>query len=157
MMSLKVFNLRCANEHAFEGWFSSENDYDTQCERGLLACPMCGSDRVERLPSAPRLNLGAVESIAPNATSAPPRTQQAVMPSAEQMQAIFMRMAREIVANTEDVGERFADEARRIHYHEAPERGIRGLTSRDEAEALADEGIRVMPVPFGDVLKEPLQ
>lgn len=148
-MSLKVYNLRCANEHAFEGWFSSENDYDTQCERGLLTCPMCASDRIERLPSAPRLNLGATAPAAP--------MQPTVMPSAEQLQAMFVRMAREIAANTEDVGERFADEARRIHYQEAPDRGIRGLTSKEEAEALADEGIRVMPMPFGHLLKEPLQ
>lgn len=151
---MKVYNLRCANEHAFEGWFSSENDYDTQCERGLLTCPMCASDRVERLPSAPRLNLGAT---APVSSPAPAPLQHAMMPSAEQLQAMFVKMAREIAANTEDVGERFAEEARRIHYHEAPDRGIRGVTSKDEAEALADEGIRVMPMPFGNLLKEPLQ
>ena len=153
-MSLKVFNLRCANEHAFEGWFSSENDYYTQCERGLLTCPMCESARIERMPSAPRLNFGAV---APTGAATPAAKQHTVMPSAEQMQAMFVRMAREIAANTEDVGERFAEEARRIHYQEAPERGIRGVTSKDEAEALADEGIRVMPMPFGNLLKDRLQ
>ena len=75
----------------------------------------------------------------------------------EQMQALFVKMAREILSSTEDVGERFAEEARRIHYKEAPERGIRGVTSRDEAEALEDEGIQVMPLPFSKLLKEPLQ
>jgi hypothetical protein len=79
------------------------------------------------------------------------------MPTQEQMQALFLKMAREIVANTEDVGERFAEEARRIHYKEAPERGIRGVTSRDEADALEEEGIKVVPMPFANLLKDPLQ
>ena len=81
----------------------------------------------------------------------------AALPTPAQMQAMFLRMAREVAASTEDVGERFAEEARRIHYKEAPERGIRGVASKDEAEALADEGIAVMPLPFGDLLKDPLQ
>jgi hypothetical protein len=79
------------------------------------------------------------------------------MPTPAQMQAIFLRMAREVAASTEDVGERFAEEARRIHYKEAPERGIRGVASKDEAAALADEGIAVVPLPFGNLLKDPLQ
>jgi len=79
------------------------------------------------------------------------------MPTPEQMQALFLMMAREIVAGTEDVGERFAEEARRIHYKEAPERGIRGVTSKDEADALEEEGISVMPMPFAHLLKDPLQ
>ncbi|MCX8115609.1 MAG: DUF1178 family protein, partial [Burkholderiaceae bacterium] len=79
------------------------------------------------------------------------------LPTAEQMQALLVKMAREIAANTEDVGERFAEEARRIHYREAPERGIRGVTSKQEAEALEEEGIRVMPLPFAHLLKDPLQ
>jgi len=79
------------------------------------------------------------------------------MPTAEQMQTLFLKLAREIVANTEDVGEKFPEEARRIHYKEAPERGIRGVTSREEADALEEEGIKVMPVPLADLLKDPLQ
>lgn len=146
-MALKVFDLVCARDHAFEGWFSSENDFETQIEKGLLTCPMCGSADVHRTPSAARLNLGAQ----------PESRQQALMPTAQQMQAAFMRIAREIAANTEDVGDRFAEEARRIHYQEAPERGIRGTTTREEAEALEDEGINVVPFPFADALKGPLQ
>jgi len=144
-MALKVFDLICANDHSFEGWFTSENDFDTQMEKGQLACPMCGSVDVHRTPSAARLNLGA------------PERQQAMLPTPQQMQAAFLRMAREIAANTEDVGERFAEEARRIHYEEVPTRGIRGTTTREEAAALEDEGISVMPFPFSEFLKEPLQ
>lgn len=146
-MALKVFDLVCAQDHAFEGWFASENDFETQTRNGLLTCPMCGSGDVHRTPSATRLNLGAQ----------PEPRQQALMPTPQQMQAAFMRIAREIAANTEDVGEQFAEEARRIHYEEAPERGIRGTTTREEAEALEEEGINVVPFPFADVLKGPLQ
>jgi hypothetical protein len=145
-MALKVFALICANEHSFEGWFTSENDFDTQMEKGQLSCPMCGSGDVRRTPSAARLNFGAQ-----------PERQQAMLPTPQQLQAAYLRIAREIAANTEDVGERFAEEARRIHYEEVPARGIRGTTTRDEAEALEDEGINVMPFPFSELLKEPLQ
>lgn len=146
-MALKVFDLRCGNEHPFEGWFGSDGDFESQQARGLLECPLCGSKEIRRLPSAPRLNL---------APSAEP-THEAALPTAAQMQALLIKMAREIAANTEDVGERFAEEARRIHYKEAPERGIRGVTTKQEAEALEEEGIRVMPLPFAHLLKDPLQ
>jgi hypothetical protein len=146
-MALKVFDLCCDNEHPFEGWFGSDGDFESQQARGLLECPLCGSKQVRRVPSAPRLNLGAPTE---------PK-QEAALPTAAQMQALLLKMAREIAANTEDVGERFAEEARRIHYKEAPERGIRGVTTRQEAEALQEEGIRVMPLPFAHLLKDPLQ
>jgi hypothetical protein len=73
------------------------------------------------------------------------------------MQAMLLQMARHIQANSEDVGEKFPEEARRIHYEEAPKRSIRGLASRDEAASLAEEGIEVMPLPFGNLLKNPVQ
>lgn len=145
---MKVFNLRCDNDHAFEGWFASAEAFDTQLAAGQIACPLCESTAITKALSAPRINLGA---------EAPRAQQAAVMPTAEQMQALFLKMAREIVAGTEDVGARFAEEARRIHYKEAPERGIRGVTSKEEAEALEDEGIQVMPLPFSKLLKDPLQ
>jgi hypothetical protein len=145
-MALKVYDLLCANDHPFEGWFASENDFETQCERQLIECPLCASRDIRRTPSAARLNLGAR-----------PQQQEAVLPTPQQLHAALLKMAREIAASTEDVGERFAEEARRIHYKEAPERGIRGLTTRQEAAALEEEGINVMPFPLGALLKEPLQ
>lgn len=146
-MPIKVFNLRCSDDHRFEGWFSSEDDYTQQVERGLLACPMCATKAVTRAPSAPYVNV-----------SGPSEGRGAVAkPTPEQMQAMFVKFAREIVAGSEDVGERFAEEARRIHYQEVPERSIRGVASHDEAAALADEGISVMPLPFASLLKERLQ
>jgi hypothetical protein len=151
-MPLKVYNLCCANEHPFEGWFGSAGDFDSQQRDGLLSCPVCGSAEVRKTPSAPYVNSGGSREVVSAADKQP-----TVMPSTAQLQAMFLKMAREIVANTEDVGARFADEARRIHYSEAPERGIRGVASRDEAQSLHDEGITVMQLPFADLLKEPLQ
>lgn len=146
-MALKVFNLLCDSGHSFEGWFGSSDDYESQSAQGQLACPVCGSHAVTKALSAPYVSTGA----------APAPAVQAAMPAPAQMQALFVKMAREIAATTEDVGERFAEEARRIHYKETEERGIRGRTSKEEAAALVEEGINVVPLPFGDLLKEPLQ
>jgi hypothetical protein len=148
---LKVFNLSCEQQHAFEGWFASAEAFGAQLAASQVQCPICGSTAISKALSAPRLNFGA-EPPKPA-----PQRQVAAMPTPEQMQALFLKMAREIVAGTEDVGERFAEEARRIHYKEAPERGIRGVTSKDEADALEEEGISVMPMPFAHLLKDPLQ
>jgi hypothetical protein len=152
-MALKVFNLGCNQQHLFEGWFGSSEDFGAQKQRGLLTCPVCGSSQVDKLPSAPYIgSSGASDSVPRQATQV-----ATAIPTPAQLQAIFLRVAREVAANTEDVGERFAEEVRRIHYNEAPERGIRGVASKDEAEALADEGIAVMPLLFGNLLKDRLQ
>ncbi|MGE5339649.1 MAG: DUF1178 family protein [Gemmatimonadota bacterium] len=148
-MALKVFNLLCDNGHAFEGWFGSSADYESQHANGQLSCPVCGSNTVSKALSAPYVASRAAEPAR--------ETQQAALPTPAQMQALFIRMAREIAANTEDVGTRFAEEARRIHYKETEERGIRGVTSKEEAAALEDEGINVLPLPFAELLKNPLQ
>ncbi len=148
---MKVFNLACASDHLFEGWFGSSEDYDSQCARGLLECPVCGDRTVRKMPAAPRLNLSSAEP----ARQVPASAGQT--PSREQVQALWLKMANFIRANTEDVGERFASEARRIHYQEAPERGIRGVTTPEEAAELADEGIEVMSFPLPKGPSGPLQ
>lgn len=148
---MKVFNLGCDNEHAFEGWFASADEFDRQVAGRMVECPVCGSHAVRKLLSAPRINTGAVE----RADSG--ERQPVAMPNDAAMQAMMMKMARHIQANSEDVGERFPEEARRIHYEEAPKRSIRGLASRDEAAELADEGIEIMPVPFGELMKKSVQ
>ena len=150
---MKVLDLHCAEAHVFEGWFASEDDFLAQQQRGLVSCPMCGDSAVTKKLSAPRLNLGG-----PRATE---ETKQDVVattePSARELQAAWLAMARRVLANTEDVGERFAEEARRIHYGESEQRGIRGKASRAETEALQEEGISVVPVMLPDVLKGQLQ
>ncbi|TFZ02199.1 DUF1178 family protein [Ramlibacter henchirensis] len=146
---MKVLNLQCTHHHAFEGWFGSEDDFRDQLERGLVECPICGDTSVAKLPSAPRLNLGAQPQPAP-------KNEVATVPEAA-LQAAWLKMVRHVMANTEDVGERFAEEARRIHYGESEERGIRGQASREETEALLEEGIGVLPLPIPKALKGPVQ
>jgi hypothetical protein len=148
---MKVLDLRCANGHGFEGWFASDDDFMDQNGRGLVECPLCSDRVVVRMPSAPRLNLsGAREPVAsvaaPQAPAAP-----------ADLQALYMQAVRHVLANTEDVGHRFAEEARRIHYGEVDARGIRGEATPDEAEALREEGIEFASLPLPKALKEPLQ
>lgn len=145
---MKVLNLQCSHAHAFEGWFASEDDFQGQLARGLVECPLCGDAQVAKLPSAPRLNLGAAE---------PAKKQEVVAAPNAQMQAAWMQLVKQVMANTEDVGERFAEEARKIHYGESEERGIRGQASREETESLLEEGIGVLPLPIPKGLKGPLQ
>jgi hypothetical protein len=119
----------------------------------LVECPACGDAHITKKLSAPRLNLGAarkeesavVETAGETATSQPDLT------------AAWMEMARQVIANTDDVGNQFAQEARRIHYGEADARGIRGTSSPDEALELLDEGIAVMPLLLPEAFKGPLQ
>lgn len=152
---MKVLDLRCANDHRFEGWFGSDADLQSQQERGLLTCPVCGHNEVERLPSAPRLNLSS--SRAENAHKGDTaKTAEGEGGAPAALQQLYLKAVRHVLANTEDVGDRFAEEARRMHYDEAPERGIRGTTSREEAQELAEEGIEVMPLLVPDELKQPV-
>lgn len=152
---MKVLNLRCAHDHGFEGWFASETDFVDQNARGVVECPMCGNQQVTRLPSAPRLNLsGAREPATPDAVApSAPSAAAVAEPSAAQMQAMWLRAVQQVLKTTEDVGERFPEEARRIHYGETAQRGIRGQASVEERAALAEEGIEVMPLPLPASLK----
>lgn len=135
---MKVYNLRCEHEHRFEGWFSSEEDFCAQSDKGLIACPVCANRAVTRLPSAPRLNLSGAQEPSPSS----------VEQAQAEVQAQVAAAIRHIVANTEDVGEQFADEARRIHYKETPDRAIRGVATPDECVALVDEGIEIAALPL---------
>ena len=152
---MKVFNLQCSAHHVFEGWFGSDEDHASQVERGLLACPLCGDTTVHKLPSAPRLNLGAVE--APAAATKAEKQDLVAGGELQALQAAYLQLARRIVAATEDVGPRFAEEARRIHYGESEERGIRGQASPEQTRELMEEGIAVMPLPLPEGLDGPLQ
>ncbi|MEM5328969.1 DUF1178 family protein [Paraburkholderia sp. JHI2823] len=144
---MKVLDLQCPDGHRFEGWFASADDFESQLSRKLVECPMCGATNVSRLPSAPRLNLSGASEM----PKASPQEQAA------QWQAHAMRVVREVLEKTENVGDRFAEEARRIHYNEAPSRNIRGVASAEDAQALVEEGIDVMPLPVPAALKGPLQ
>jgi hypothetical protein len=145
---MKVLNLQCSHGHSFEGWFASEDDFQGQIARGLVECPLCGNSAVAKMLSAPRLNLGA---------PAPAVRQEVVNVPEPELQAAWLKLVRHVVANTEDVGDRFAEEARRIHYGETGQRGIRGQASPEETEALLEEGIGVLPLPIPKAMKGPLQ
>ncbi|MEQ1682635.1 MAG: DUF1178 family protein [Burkholderiaceae bacterium] len=147
---MKVLNLRCSNDHRFEGWFASDDDFQSQGERGLVTCPMCNDTSIFRLPSAPRLNVSKQRDVATAEPGAP-------VPMQSQMQAHWLRAVRHMMKNTEDVGDRFPEEARRIHYGESEERGIRGRASPEDADALREEGIDVVAVALPEPLKGPVQ
>ena len=165
---MKVLDLQCSRHHVFEGWFASEDDFQTQLARGLVACPMCADTAVSKKLSAPRLNLGAgrhealaskeqqttADQASQSASAVSPSVVDA--PSAE-LQAALLKMVRHVVANTEDVGQNFAHEARKMHYGDAEHRNIRGQASAEETKELLDEGIAVMPLPLPDAVKETLQ
>ncbi len=150
---MKVLNLRCTHDHSFEGWFASEDDFQSQFERGLVECPLCGDKTISKLPTAPRLNVSKARepSLAP-ATTASPAT-----PEAMTMQSMWLRAVQHVMANTDDVGERFAEEARRIHYGEVEERAIRGQATKEDAIALQEEGIEVMSLPVPAAVKGRIQ
>ena len=164
-----VYNLSCDQHHPFEGWFGSAGDMASQQARGLLVCPLCGSHKVEKLLSAPRLNLLSSEQRA-NAVSADAASADSSLVAAQPAgtsqapaqamlapeHAKLAEMLREFIANTEDVGQKFPEEARRIHYKEAPARSIRGVASKKEAEALAEEGIEVAQLPYSITPKNEL-
>ena len=169
---MKVLNLQCSHQHSFEGWFASEDDYQSQLARGLVDCPMCADKSIQKMPSAPRLNLGghqAASSPEESASSGGSAQQsQALVPAADSVDAMrsgaspaeqtaFLKALRHVVANTEDVGDRFANEARAMHYGDTEARSIRGQASAREAVELIEEGIDVMPLPMPAALKETLQ
>jgi hypothetical protein len=152
---MKVFDLTCDLEHTFEGWFASHEEFDRQIAADLVECPVCGSHGVRKLLSAPHLNISGAQE--PESAAKEPAKEPVAMPNEAAMRAMLAQMARHIIANAEDVGEQFPEEARRIHYEEAPKRSIRGVASKEEAAALEDEGIEVMPLPLADALKNTLQ
>ncbi len=181
---MKVLDLQCSQQHSFEGWFGSEEDFQSQLARNLVQCPMCGNAQITKKLSAPRFNLG--KSAAPSAertqeskneaataspTAATTSTELAVKSSqtqqvasrpnlppevAEVMQAAWLEVAKHVMANTEDVGSSFAAEARKIHYGEADERAIRGQATPEQTMELLEEGIDVMPMHIPESLKRPL-
>ncbi len=154
---MKVLDLNCQHGHVFEGWFASEDDFQSQKARALVQCPMCGDAHIEKRLSAPRLNLGAQ---APAAGPAPPSSTPAPAAAAASrraLQAAWLRASRELVAKSEDVGERFAAEARRMHHGETEARAIRGQATVEQAVELLEEGIGVMPLALAETAKKTLQ
>jgi hypothetical protein len=150
---MKVLDLHCTHGHNFEGWFASEDDFLSQQSRALVQCPLCGDAQISKKLSAPRLNLLGARSAVQESEGAV----AVAGPADQELAKVWMEIGRHLMANTTDVGVRFAEEARKIHYGEVPERGIRGQTSAREARELIEEGIGVLPFMLPEALKGPLQ
>ncbi|MCC7548680.1 MAG: DUF1178 family protein [Burkholderiales bacterium] len=139
-----VYDLLCENAHRFEGWFASPEAFSHQHEAGQLACPMCGSSSVQKQPSAPYVQTGGGDNG------------QAVMANPELLESMRRKFVEFVLQSTVDVGPRFADEARAIHYREAPDRAIRGLATAQDTKELQEEGIEVFSLPVPVLPKDKL-
>ena len=142
-----IFELSCAHGHRFEGWFASGEEFARQQERSLVTCPVCDDAHVERLPSA-RVSVPRARRATTRRRPEPTEERDHDRPTPPSAcPPKRSSKLREIVRNTENVGRRFPEEARKIHYQEVPPRAIRGQASRDEAKALTDEGIEFASLP----------
>jgi hypothetical protein len=151
-VAIIIYDLECEYSHRFEGWFRSNEDFDDQREQKLLTCPECGTSAIRKVPS--KINIGSKADNAHAVTGqkaeelpAAPAVQK---PNSVDVATAFV-MARQaiqaLINHSEDVGDRFAEEARKIHYEEAPIRAIRGQASPEEFDELRDEGIEVIALP----------
>lgn len=140
-----VFELGCENHHRFEGWFASSEDFERQLNEKLLSCPLCGNGKITRLPHASYVN-----TVSDGRAASARRKSDAGAPQqyANLGSEILARLIDHVIETTEDVGRAFPEEARKIHYQEAPERHIRGTASPREVEALKEEGIDVVALPI---------
>lgn len=132
------FSLACEKDHGFDGWFSSSDDYEKQLKRGLVTCPQCNSPKVGKTLMAPSVSTSRKkESMSVTSVN---EAQRAVL-------AEMKKLRDKVVENSEDVGQKFPEEARKIHYGETEARAIYGEASRDDVESLLDEGVEIVPLP----------
>jgi hypothetical protein len=151
-----LYRLRCSKGHEFESWFKDSKTYERQEKRSLIGCPVCGNAKVVRAPMAPRLGKGGrkveVEVAAPAASPPPSPDQQQMAALARQMpkelREALLKVRAEVEKNCEHVGDKFAEEARKIHYGESDKRGIYGETTEEEARSLVEEGIEFGRLPW---------
>ncbi|MDZ7824532.1 MAG: DUF1178 family protein [Ahrensia sp.] len=132
------FSLGCKNDHTFEGWFKSNDDFDQQQKRGLIDCPICGSNKVAKTLMAPAVSTGRTRDKISVALG---QAHQA------EMMAKMIELAREVKAKADNVGDKFAQEARKMHYGEKTAKPIYGKATNDEVAELIDEGVGIMPLP----------
>jgi hypothetical protein len=133
------YALACEKRHSFESWFPDSASYDVQARRGLIACPVCNSTRISKAIMAPSIATGRKAEVAPVAL---------LDERQQRLREIARHLRQEIIANTDDVGAKFPEEARAIHEGDAPARSIRGQATLDEARALIEDGVGVLPLPF---------
>jgi len=131
------FSLICEREHDFEGWFRSNDDFDKQKKRGFVECPACGSHRVEKALMAPAVSTSRKQE----------KIALAMGDQQRQAMAQLKALADKMRENSDYVGDKFAEEARKIHFGEADPRGIYGEATLDEAKGLAEDGVEFLPIP----------
>ena len=141
-----IFDLTCGHGHRFEGWFASVDDFERQAEAVMVRCPVCDDSSVVRVPSA-KVHVGRATQDAPRVADEPEQQKATESESITGLPVELVQKLRDIVRNTENVGRRFPEEARKIHYEEAPPRPIRGQASKDDAAALREEGIDFASLP----------
>ena len=142
---MKVYNLQCHLSHTFEGWFRSDDDFLSQNKKGILTCPICESTSIVRLPTAAHIqSQKSRDNLYNNKNNV----------NDEDMKKLF-EVANQILSDSEDVGDRFADEARKIHRKEAEMRSIHGTASIEESNELREEGIDVLTLPIQKIRKKP--
>ncbi|MBS0248942.1 MAG: DUF1178 family protein [Proteobacteria bacterium] len=142
------YALACDKGHSFESWFADSAAYDKQVKRGLIACPQCDSAKVEKAIMAPRLSGTRKRAALQEVEATPEKAPVAVMSPVEQeLRAKLKELREHIVKNADNVGEKFPEEARKIHYGETEHRSIYGVASLEDAKELAEEGIDVHPIP----------
>jgi hypothetical protein len=149
------YNLRCERGHAFESWFQNSTAYDSQVKRKLVNCPSCGSAKVEKAIMAPQISRTRKAGAAPEiqqpeavpAEVAPTASTPLMMAQERELRAKLKELRDHVVKNADNVGERFPNEARKMHYGDIEHRPIYGEASPDEARSLIDEGIEVTPLP----------
>jgi len=141
-----IFDLTCGHGHRFEGWFASVDDFERQAEAVMVRCPVCDDSSVVRVPSA-KVHVGRATQDAPRVADEPEQQKATESESITGLPVELVQKLRDIVRNTENVGRRFPEEARKIHYEEVPPRPIRGQASKDDADALREEGIDFASLP----------
>ena len=143
---MKVFNLQCEDGHSFEGWFRSDEDFTSQISKGLFSCPICENSTINRMPSAAHIQS--------NKTRVDKKNNNSI---SYEVQKKIVEVAKQILQDSENVGNRFAEEARKIHRNESEIRSIYGTATHEESQELKDEGIEVLTLPLEKVRKNILK
>ncbi len=145
------YALRCERGHEFDSWFQSSSAYDSQHKRGLVACPLCESTKVDKAIMAPRIARKGKSKTAPEPVTAPAEdstsTSLVMAPQERELIAKLRELRDHVLKNADNVGSKFSDEARKMHYGDIEHRAIYGEATPEEASALVEEGVEVAPLP----------
>jgi len=139
-----IYNLLCKKKHSFEGWFPSFEDYQKQADKKLISCPSCGTTKVEKVPHACAVHVKKEQPAPPAKT---PEQATPAPPTAAEFKEMLIQVHHYVKQNFEDVGSRFAEEAKQIHKGDAAERPIHGTATVEETKELAEEGVPFVALP----------